>query len=140
MQRVRFCFSKDGKGLGGETCTSTTSARTSPEGARGCECSLGNGVVAEQDVPVRLPLVPMLSSAAGSGCLVNEAWGLVTVAWYVMFLVCPVSCVFPEPPCLQGTSSNFLVLRIEATEQLGSVMLRVLASSGREGLRKWLLS
>ena len=57
------------------------------------------------------------------------------VVWYVLF------CKFSEPMSPQGASSNFLVLRIKAYKTIRvNHALWGPASSGKEGLRKWLLS
>ena len=65
------------------------------------------------------------------GCRIRP----VVVVWYVLFHK------FLEPLNLQGTSNNVLVLRIKAHKTIRvSHALWGLASSGKEGLRKWLLS
>ena len=83
---------------------------------------------AEQDVLVGLQQLLSLGAASG----------LVVVVWYVLF---PCFINSWSPLCLLGTSSNFLVLRIKAykTIRVSPALWRP-ASSGKEGLRKWLLS
>ena len=116
MQRAKFFyfyFSKRGDRLGVEMCSS-------PEGL-GLWAFIGNGIVVEQDVPVGLQLVWMLSLGAGS--------------WYVLF------CKFPEHLCLQGVPSNVLVLRIETRKTIRvSPASWGPGSSGKEGLKKVLLA
>ena len=79
----------------------------------------------EQGVSVWLQRVLMLSLGAGSQGMA-------------------LFCKFPEPLHHQGASSSFLVLRIRAHETNSHITIsRALwgpASSGKEGLRKWLLS
>ena len=94
----------------------------------GAASLLGNGVFVDQDVSVWPQLVSMLSLGAGSDCPV-------LVVSFVLF------CKFPEPLCLQGISSNFLVLRIKAYKTIRvSHALWGPSSSRKESLRKWLLS
>ena len=84
----------------------------------------GNGVVVEQDVSFGLQLVLMLSLGAGFGL-----GPLVLVVWYVLFLK------FSEPLCLQGASSNFVVLRTKVHKTIRvSHALWGPTSSGKEGL------
>ena len=68
-------------------------------------------------------------------CYLRVQGLVVIVVWYVLFYK------FQEPQCLQGASSNFLVLRIRAHKTIRvSHALWHPANSGKEGLRKWLLS
>ena len=58
----------------------------------------------------------------------------VLVVWCVLFLK------FPEPLRLQGASGNFLVLRIKVCKTVRVVMLYGVQPSGKEGLKRGLLS
>ena len=73
---------------------------------------LGNGMVVEQDVSVKLN--PFL----------------VIVVWYILFHK------FLEPLCLQGACTKFLVLRIKVHKAIRvSHAFLGPASSGKEGLK-----
>ena len=77
-------------------------------------------------------------SGHGAGCRArrfSSAAAVFVVVWCVLF------CKFPEPLSLQGSSSNFLVLRIKAHKTIRvSHVLWGPVSSGKESLRKGLLS
>ena len=93
-----------------------------------------SGAVVEQDVSVGL--------VQAAACL-DVIFGLrvrclrsgMSCSWHVLFHK------FPEPLCLQGTSSNFLVLRIKARKTIRvSHALWGPASPGKEGLKEGPLS